>query len=1465
MAAHRGVETCFISAACNRSPFSLSWGRNGLILYGSGNLVAVYQPKNGEEPGSVLQTLSQHTAKVTCVRWIPKRNGEPSDEFVVGSADKTASLWRRQDSKFEVVSVLRGHSAAVTIAEAMYLPTYNKDMFSTLLVTSSVDSTVRIWERRQETDEVTCVQTVSCGNSFALDLALSTLPTTSVPVLACGWDDDRVHLWVRQGEDFREVATLKGHEDWVRGVEFTTSDDGELLLASCGQDHFIRVWKISLQCGEEQVTEDEIRVKKKSFTIQHGDKSQSYAVVLEAVLAGHENWVYGVHWQPAVFNDGTRHQPLSLLSASMDKTMILWKPDPSSGIWLDQDRVGEVGGNTLGFLGCQFSPDGQSIMAHGFQGALHLWHHVEHTQQTSWEPGVTVGGHFDGVEDIAWDPAGGEFLLSVSLDRTTRLFAPWRREGLKPCWYELGRPQIHGYAINCLAMVNRYQFVSGGDEKVLRVFDAPKNFLQNLKNVAGVDISKDMVEREVSNVPEGASVPALGLSNKALYEGELSVAEDADREIPSSFGEQYPQMYYQPLELHRPPTEEHLLQNTLWPETQKLYGHGYELFCVACNRQGTLVASACKASKAEHAAILLWDTSSWRQVGHLENHSLTVTQLRFSHAGHLLLSVSRDRTWALFRRQDADQPDVQYQEQCVMVVQYQEQCVMVVQYQGQCVMVVQHQGQCVMVVQHQGQCVMVVQYQEQCVMVVQYQEQCVMFSTRDSVMVVQYQGQCVMVVQYQGQCVMVVQYQGECVMVVQYQGQCVMVVQYQGQCVMVVQYQGQCVMVVQHQGQCVVVVQHQGQCVMVVQHQGQCVMVVQHQGQCVMVVQYQGQCVMVVQYQGQCVVVVQHQGQCVMVVQYQGQCVMVVQYQGQCVMVVQYQGQCVMIVQHQGQCVMVVQYQEQCVMVVQYQGQCVMVVQYQGQCVMVVQYQGQCVMVVQYQGQCVMVVQYQGQCVMVVQYQGQCVMVVQYQGQCVMVVQYQGQCVMVVQYQGQFVMVVQYQGQCVMVVQYQGQCVMVVQYQGQCVMVVQHQGQCVMVFQYQGQCVMVVQHQGQCVMVFQYQGQCVMVVQYQGQCVMVVQYQGQCVMVVQYQGQCVMVVQYQGQCVMVVQYQGQCVMVVQYQGQCVMVVQYQGQCVMVVQYQGQCVMVFQYQGQYMMVVQYQGQCVMVVQYQGQCVMVVQYQGQYMMVVQYQGQCVMVVQYQGQCVMVVQHQGQCVMVVQYQGQCVMVVQYQGQYMMVVQYQGQCVMVVQYQGQCVMVVQYQGQCVMVVQYQGQCVMVVQYQGQWELFTRIAYSDKKTSVHSRIIWGCSWSHDDNYFATASRDKKVVVWGWRPDHSPAEGCLGECCACSTTLDVGEAATAVDFAPALTGSKGYCLAIGKESGTVVLYSWNPAGEKEDWTLLTTIDRSNLGHCLAVRRLAWRPTAENVEDEERNKYLQLASCGDDFTVRIFNISVDIVT
>lgn len=113
-------------------------------------------------------------------------------------------------------------------------------------------------------------------------------------------------------------------------------------------------------------------------------------------------------------------------------------------------------------------------------------------------------------------------------------------------------------------------------------------------------------------------------------------------------------------------------------------------------------------------------------------------------------------------------------------------------------------------------------------------------------------------------------------------------------------------------------------------------------------------------------------------------------------------------------------------------------------------------------------------------------------------------------------------------------------------------------------------------------------------------------------------------------------------------------------------------------------------------------------------------------------------------------------------------------------------------------------WSLFERgqdsdefalYATVDKKTSVHARIIWCCAWTHDSRWFVTGSRDGKVVVWE-RGEGRP-ENVVGRCKAASQPLELkGESVTAVAFAPQAFAER-YLLAVGLESGPVMLYWWS--------------------------------------------------------------------
>lgn len=61
------------------------------------------------------------------------------------------------------------------------------------------------------------------------------------------------------------------------------------------------------------------------------------------------------------------------------------------------------------------------------------------------------------------------------------------------------------------------------------------------------------------------------------------------------------------MKVSEPPVEDVLMARTLWPEAQKMYGHVFEVFCVATSYKGDLGASACKAQEDKYAEIVIWD------------------------------------------------------------------------------------------------------------------------------------------------------------------------------------------------------------------------------------------------------------------------------------------------------------------------------------------------------------------------------------------------------------------------------------------------------------------------------------------------------------------------------------------------------------------------------------------------------------------------------------------------------------------------------------------------------------------------------------------------------------------------------------------------------------------------------------------------------------------------------------------
>lgn len=59
-------------------------------------------------------------------------------------------------------------------------------------------------------------------------------------------------------------------------------------------------------------------------------------------------------------------------------------------------------------------------------------------------------------------------------------------------WHEVSRPQVHGYDLTCITTLGKYKFASGAEEKVVRGFIAPANFIRNFGRICGFEIEDDL-------------------------------------------------------------------------------------------------------------------------------------------------------------------------------------------------------------------------------------------------------------------------------------------------------------------------------------------------------------------------------------------------------------------------------------------------------------------------------------------------------------------------------------------------------------------------------------------------------------------------------------------------------------------------------------------------------------------------------------------------------------------------------------------------------------------------------------------------------------------------------------------------------------------------------------------------------------------------------------------------------------
>ena len=507
-------------------------------------------------------------------------------------------------------------------------------------------------------------------------------------LLASGGHDARVRLW-----RFHPPTSANTAAACATAAAANRDDIDNINGSSSGDD-------------EDDEEDDLLEEGEARLRIQH-DNGTETAVTLEALLLGHEEAVTSVSFRPNARDDSFPASLLSkgrhsssfaengatpcLMTSSMDRTILLWMEENADdegangvkgnfvisggggGVWVPISRVGAAGGilggpigsSLSGFVDATFSPDGNRIAGHGYGGSLHFWsscgrrggkEESPEVESERWSAGPCLTGHFRGVSGVSWEISCGQYLLSASLDQTCRLWAeiPSANE-TGATWHEVGRPQVHGFDLNALACVAEHRLASGADEKVTRIFEAPMSTLRLLRSFTPA-LSEESLSSIDLERPERAFLPSLGLSNRTAIAGgveeehgyEAVTNDDTDNNTASSLQ----------VEL---PTERDLGVTTLWPESRKLFGHHYEVVCVASTITSTgnvIVASACKARDVQNASIMIFEVQSGKCLQVLKGgHRSTVVSLSFSADGQYLASAGRDRRLCLWRWRSGQQQE----------------------------------------------------------------------------------------------------------------------------------------------------------------------------------------------------------------------------------------------------------------------------------------------------------------------------------------------------------------------------------------------------------------------------------------------------------------------------------------------------------------------------------------------------------------------------------------------------------------------------------------------------------------------------------------------------------------------------------------------------------------------------------------------------------------------------------------
>lgn len=394
-----------------------------------------------------------------------------------------------------------------------------------------------------------------------------------------GLDDGNIQIMTKDEDIYKKCI----HNDAIRCIKYKKTVVYHYLLTS-SLDETIKVWRI-------RQIDNEIKLK-------HLD-----------TLLGHRRWTYDCNW----INSS------DILSCSVDNSIIHWKNVNNS--WGIKKKLGGLTEKMQGFYNA-FMINGD-IFAQSSTGGFYRYERKTNKLLKF------ITGHNNTINKIDVEE---DFILTASSDSTTRIFSIELLE-------EIARPQIHGYGIVTAKFLKKkcLEFISGGQESIMRVFKPSDLVLENYKNI----ITPHLENKYFSSIDENKE---SDLSPEGSYENiplAFTIAKTSELSLTNEVTTQKNEEL-----MIEGNTERNLSLNFLFIEKNKVYGHFFDTADISVSEK--YIISANKSTTKKHAGIFVWNTN-FEKVDYIEEHEYGIEALNFSNDGQYFISCSRDMKVCIFQ------------------------------------------------------------------------------------------------------------------------------------------------------------------------------------------------------------------------------------------------------------------------------------------------------------------------------------------------------------------------------------------------------------------------------------------------------------------------------------------------------------------------------------------------------------------------------------------------------------------------------------------------------------------------------------------------------------------------------------------------------------------------------------------------------------------------------------------------